>query len=447
MRSAFFRLVFASLILLAQGCAVAPRYDSLEASLSENHFEEAARDLEGSQSRYGKRSLLLYYFDRLWVEHLAGHYAASNELIDKADALISDLERQDLGAKEALSYFGNDLSLPYLGENYERVIMHVIGMLNDAALGDIPAALGQARRADQRQKEYLDAAGADKVVYAQDALASYLGGILYESQAGPHLQDAYADYQKADQAFARYSQAYGTPMPGLLADDLLRLSSGLGDRAAYQAYLKRFHRLGGSSLKELQSKHGEVLAVLYTGFAPLKVSEQIAVPVALPLGTQQFFSMAFPRFVPRKDDFGDAWIEDEDGRQAPFVLVEDLSSIAVQDLKDRVAFIREKAILRASAKFMAAQVIQVQAQRAGELPGLLAFLGTNIYGVASEQADTRSWRTLPGRIFLARMALSPGQHRLAFYLDQQAGEGGSELGSHIVNAVAGEKSFWIQSMH
>ena len=69
-----------------------------------------------------------------------------------------------------------------------------------------------------------------------------------------------------------------------------------------------------------------------------------------------------------------------------------------------------KAIARATAKFQAARLIQQKAKESGGAAELFAILGTNLYGIISEQADTRSWRSLPARIHLARMALPPGKH-------------------------------------
>ena len=48
------------------------------------------------------------------------------------------------------------------------------------------------------------------------------------------------------------------------------------------------------------------------------------------------------------------------------------------------------------------------ARSAGDVGNIIA----NIYNLASEQADTRSWLTLPNQIALARDSLTTGQHTL-----------------------------------
>ena len=39
---------------------------------------------------------------------------------------------------------------------------------------------------------------------------------------------------------------------------------------------------------------------------------------------------------------------------------------------------------------------------------------TNLAGVLTEQADTRSWQTLPNQIFMVRMPLPEGKHTLKY---------------------------------
>jgi hypothetical protein len=48
------------------------------------------------------------------------------------------------------------------------------------------------------------------------------------------------------------------------------------------------------------------------------------------------------------------------------------------------------------------------ARSAGDVGNILA----NIYNLASEQADTRSWLTLPNQIAVARQSLPAGEHIL-----------------------------------
>lgn len=103
-------------------------------------------------------------------------------------------------------------------------------------------------------------------------------------------------------------------------------------------------------------------------------------------------------------------------------LAEDITQIALKDLDARILRITVKAMARGLAKFQAGRKLQQAANDSGNiLARILAFLTSNIYSLASERADKRSWRTLPGRIYLARVALDPGVTTLSLRMETPAG--------------------------
>ena len=63
-----------------------------------------------------------------------------------------------------------------------------------------------------------------------------------------------------------------------------------------------------------------------------------------------------------------------------------------------------RTLIRALGKYLLFR----QANKQHEVLGLL----TNLAGVVIEQADTRSWKTLPNQIFMVRMPLPVGTHTL-----------------------------------
>ena len=63
-----------------------------------------------------------------------------------------------------------------------------------------------------------------------------------------------------------------------------------------------------------------------------------------------------------------------------------------------------KTIGRALTKYMAQEAIEDK----NEVAGLLA----NLFGAATERADTRNWLTLPSGISMARLVLPPGIYDL-----------------------------------
>jgi hypothetical protein len=67
-------------------------------------------------------------------------------------------------------------------------------------------------------------------------------------------------------------------------------------------------------------------------------------------------------------------------------------------------------VLRGVTRAVAKGVLQDQLQKNGGLIGGLLGAAASI---ATEQADDRMWRMLPGRVYVARGYLPPGSHQLS----------------------------------
>ncbi len=423
---------------LSLGACVSLPSVGVERELAAGHYSEGAELADKAVKDYGAKSRLVYLMDSAWALHLKGDYAKSNQRLEAAHQLIDALYTKSLSA-EALSFIGNDMDLPYRGEVHERVLVHTLALLNYAALGQTDAALVEAKRADQRLKE--QAQENPNASYQEDALVRTLSAILYESKGGQALWDAYIDYKKADQAAQAYAKHYATARPAQLDRDLARMAKGLNESADVQVFSQRLGgRPAGPSLKELATQRGEAIVVLFEGQAPFKISESITVPINLGDGTAQYAKLALPRFVKRSGPAAEAWLEDAQGRRAPADLVQDIASIAVRDLDERRGGILAKATTRMITKFQAARSIQKKSRDAGAAGEILAFLGTNIYTLATEVADLRSWRSFAGRVHLARLDVTPGTQTLRLRVLRAGKETVLELPSRPFRA--GEKVFF-----
>jgi uncharacterized protein len=402
-------------LLSMQGCvASVEHYPVLEQQLARHNYTAADALVNKHAETYGERDVVLYDLDRGITSHLAGHYAESNAFLAKAEARIEALYTKSIttGIGAMLT---NDTLLPYEGEDFEKVQINLVAALNYVYLGELDEALVEARKVDLKLTAYSDRY-ATKPVYKEDAFARYLSGILYETRG--ELNDAFIAYRKALDAYDVYRQYYGTTLPPTLPADLLRVTEALGLREEYMAYRQRFPNVQYDSLQTLRTK-GEIIYVSYHGLAPRKQSTVVALPVP---GSNprpvHIVQLAFPAFVPRPSRVAYVQLTATGGtaRYATQThLVQDITAIAGKDLQDRLGRISAKTIARAAAKYAAARGLEEGVRRgtgnsaAGAVVGLLA----NVVGVATEQADTRSWRTLPGAFHLARLPLLPGTYTVS----------------------------------
>jgi len=98
-------------------------------------------------------------------------------------------------------------------------------------------------------------------------------------------------------------------------------------------------------------------------------------------------------------------------------LVHNVTALADKALSEKMAGLAVKAVARAATKYALAEGMTRGAQQAagndaGPWVGLLVGLLTKGWAVASEEADKRSWQTLPDEIHLARAWVPPGQYRV-----------------------------------
>ncbi|MBI3597459.1 MAG: hypothetical protein HY203_09930 [Nitrospirae bacterium] len=428
--STIVRGIVVSVLMVLSGCGPpVQHYVQVDNLQSRQQFAEADAVIVKHKAEYGERNAVLYDFDRGMMLHLAGQYAESNQVLAQAEDRIDQLYTKSVSA-ESGAMLTNDNTLPYEGEDFEKVMINVIQALNYVYLGEWDETLVEARKVDHKLNLFNDKYE-KKNVYKQDALAQYLSGILYEAKG--ELNDAFISYRKAYEAYGDYRKNYGTPMPTPLPADLLRVTAALSFTEEHQDYLKQFPDTRWMTEKELQGQ-SELVFISYTGRSPIKEDFFITAPIPDGKGGTYILRVALPKFVPLPDKVGTAEVHliPADGEAASggaisqrVFLAEDITAIAKKNLEDRIARITAKAIARATAKYLASRAIRKEvAKKRGDdsLAGFLADVGTNIYSLASEQSDKRSWRTLPDRIQLARVVVLPGSYTVAVeYYDRSGG--------------------------
>src|SRR5579884_382450 len=407
-------------LLLLTACGPSLHHQQLvEQDLLSHRYSDADAVVEKNKKDYGDRNLLLYYLDRGFLLHLAGRYEESNRFFEKATAEVDRLYTQSIST-HAGAMLTNDNLLPYEGEDFETVLIHLFSALNYTALGRWDDALVEARQVDDRLN-LLNDKYTQKNVYKEDAFARYLTGILYEARG--EFNDAFISYRQAYGAFEDYKKNYHIQIPSRLGIDLIRTASILHLPEEQEEYKKRFPEAAAIA-SEKSDRTGEVVVITYEGRSPIKEDYFIDAPVPNGNGGVYMVRVALPRFVPRPSKVGSVEVTFRQGAtvlKQRSDLMEDITAIAKKNLEDRIGRISAKAIARATAKYVATRAAEHEAKkRGGEGAEILTGLLANVYSVATEQSDKRSWRTLPSKIRLARLSLPPGQWevRVAYYSAQ-----------------------------
>ena len=418
-------------LLFALGCA-AGYSGMMRGSLSklkDGDYDGALAKLEKPS---GSTNKLLYRLERGLIFHYQGEYVASNEQFEAAERLIDKLYTRSL-SRELASLFTNDAIRPYTGEEYERVLIHYYRALNYNHLGESEDAMVECRKANLRLADF--AAQAEyELSYKNDAFVQYMTGLFYE--AAGEWNDAYISYKDAEKGYQSYRAAFGTAVPKALTEDLVRVASVLGYEEDVDAYLERYPDVDPGAADD--SLAGTVVVFVETGLIAEKRQQEIDLPILesdrgadswvvsrRAVGryhhprrryarVDYWLKIALPEYRARQSPVRAVRLRRSDGEVFPAVLMEDLDAIAMKSFSEIEGAILTRTAARALVKYLAAE----KAEDKNEVLGFLV----NLFGLATEAADTRSWLSLPAKIYMARIEHSPGTPDLVVELLNQGGK-------------------------
>ncbi len=410
------RLYFLPLIsaLLLTACATGPTHDSKVsatlASTSQGNIDAAIKQIEAQTEGSNKADLLLN-LEKGELLRIGSRYKDSLAAFEVADAKVNEWEATAKSNPAKLmgqvgAVLMGDNSRDYEGQDYEKVMLTTRMAMDRLSLGDLDTARVDIKRTHEREAviaefraketEKAEAEAKEKGVKPgakelngypietlndpevlklkngfQNALSHYMAGFVYEALNEPSL--AAPGYRKAIE----------------LRPDLPVLEEGL------RGLDKRtsFRRQKGVT---------DVLFVIESGNAPARKSQKIAFPIPVRSGLVTV-SLSFPVIYPDKEAQNINQVN-LGSMSLPTALITDFNVMARKALKDELPGIQLRAAVRAIGKGL----LQDQANKQfGAVGGLLG----NIVAAATEpEADDRMWRSLPGRVFIARSFVTPGEY-------------------------------------
>jgi len=400
------RVLFLFLLSFIAGCAPGLDYRALESHMGAGDCKGATDYMAGMKDKYGDNQQLVFHMDMGMLYLYCGQYAKSGDQFQQAEDLATDLWTRSV-TREGVSFLTNDYTKPYSGEDFEKVMINLFHSISFAMEGNYESALVETRKLNEFLME-INEKYDKKNVYKEDAFARYLGATLYEAENPRDIQNldsATIDYERGMSVYRAYSKEYGSPVPGMFMEDYYRIAEASGRLSGIKAKRKKFQWLSHREARKM----GRLVMVHLSGKAPLKVEESIVAHA--PYGP---IKVAFPRFIQPVSGCQTSSLvasnTSGDTYNAESELVEDLSAIAIENLRDRKGRVVAKAIARAIAKQAAVNAAADQGDNARDK--LAIKLIGRVVAAATEKADTRSWRTLPDRIFMARTFVPEGNYSI-----------------------------------
>ncbi|MFH1238754.1 MAG: hypothetical protein V1653_01415, partial [bacterium] len=411
-------------------------YDALQQFMVRGEYPQADQKVQENLNKvYGDKDLLLYYFDRGWLLHLAGDWNESNKMFAQAEQLADDYFTKSI-TTEASTFLVSDNMRPYYGEDFERAMIHVFSALNYIYLNKFDDALVEARRIDLFLNKIQTDYG-HKNYYNDDAFIRYLMGLIYESQG--EINDAFISYRKALQLYKSTEKTYGVKIPPDLVLSALQTAKDMGFTEEFEEIRNDFPEISKNFVpaKRKSSDTGEIIFLHYNGRVPHKVDnifklafgqawgyvgmievdgktqEEVhnAATVIESIASDEQVTIAFPKFVPTKYDILLSTLEVNGGKY-PTELVQDIGQIAVKNLEDRQGRVFFKSVARAAVKFAIAKAAErkIEKETKNEIAQWLLTKAIKTASALTERADKRSWQTLPDQIRMSRIRLPQGTY-------------------------------------
>jgi hypothetical protein len=480
-RPALSVLCILPVLVLLGGCSTySCRLANLRPDLAAGNYDEALTLLEETRK---DKDELLYHLERGLVLHYADRWQESNDEFQVGEELAEDLYTRSI-SQAVFSLMTSDNTISYRAAPFEMAMIPYYRALNYAYLGEKTEALVEARKASVYLQQYTDqvlqpdeegATAAEDAAIAVDleqlrnnAFLQYFSGLLYEWDG--ELNDAFIAYREALRAYGAASSQLAVETPPWLGEDLLRTGRKLGFREELEQLAQSYPDLfpaaeegGGSRSSVEEGGSGEVVLLLELGFVAHKEQRELNVPIlkdddrsiavddwaeSLVLRTRPGWSagkkeieywlrLAVPELVSDRP-----WLKGARvtagvvGGNALAVPVEDLEGRARLSFEAAYGKILLKTLARALTKYLAKQ----KADNVSWATGALA----NLFGAATETADTRSWLTLPNLITMARLRLPPGTYDLQVELVDAHGAPAGNRTIHGVTVRAGGWTFLSQ---
>ncbi|MDR0601695.1 MAG: hypothetical protein LBG42_04875 [Treponema sp.] len=419
-------------------CATKPDvYKEIDEAVGAASFGDALAAIEKGQAAkkpiYPENNAVLLYLDKGNLEHYAERHAESSTDLDEAERLIREAYTQSVTADIA-SYFANDNTKEYAGEDYEDIYTNIFRALNYYHNGEIDNAAALINGATDKIKalegkytvkedsairpELITAFIADAVGIACKAagLPGFLVPVPEEilkpnPEAAPFENSALAKYLEV--IFTRYVEGRRE-----WADLALTDIKNLG---------KTFPSLNDEKVEAIPAGKARLNFIGFTGLSPAKV-EKIedldlfffpALSALRPIDNEKmrltYGNLALPSLEPRPSVIDSVEI-DVNGQKVTLDLLEDIGDVTEKVFGVKYPSIRTKTYIRALIKYIAVEVAAQVAVGQG-LPQLAVIAAATAAkkGVdASEKADIRGGRYLPGKAWVGGLTLDPGTYDVTF---------------------------------
>lgn len=414
-----------SFILLCSCSSLHTNYEFYEPVISDlknADYQQAENKIWEAEQKgeYETKDSLLLLMDKAIISHYNGKYSESNKWFDKAEMLIEELYTKSV-SQAAFSYILNDNIVDYSGEVYENLYINIFKALNFINLKDFNSAYVEVNRINNKLKYYktmfsemTDSFNQDsenklkmdakEFEYLNNVLANYISFLIFRAEG--EYDNSRISYNQMLDAWNTYTDVYNFEAPSVF------------DSTGYDStYLNILSFTGTAPQKKAV---GARITTFDDALVISDPSNFYIQPIFFPgIKYGLNFKFSFPEMIESGTGVNKIILKIDGKETAELNLLENMNSVAIKTFEVNKNMIFFKTIVRAVAKGIAAGAIGNELQKNSD-----SFLGdifkalTNVAFDITENADLRSWRTMPGYCFTGEVKIDPGKYNIEIlYLD------------------------------
>ncbi len=354
--------------------------------------------------------------DLLWalqagsVKRLQKDTEASTKYFDQAEEAM---KYYDLNQSKILDGIGatvvNDNVVPYLGQQYDGIMLNTYKGLNFISKNDMEMARVEFNRALDRQRRAKEKFNKEisKLRKNVDAkTAEKNGGTVKQSVENPEINKILADKYPDLSAFEVYPDfinPFTTYMSGLFFNldgdlnkgvDLIKESYGMVPKNKYICKDLAETELALSNNKNIE---GVCWVIFENGLCPVKDIWRVDLPVFLVTNKVKYVGIALPKLSYRDLAYSNLIVESGEQKYTTEI-VADMDRVVQTEFKQQYPAIVSRALISATLKAAAQYAAQQQNSSAGNWASII----TAAYSFATTTADIRLWTALPKDFQIAR---------------------------------------------
>lgn len=393
---------------------------------------------------------VIAYLEQGTIRLAAGDVAASNESFRIADEAVSLIdEGPDVSlSKEVLAMVTNLNALKYRGYSYDRIMLSTYRAINFMALGRPDAARVELRRAFNHQgqavqrnakriekaEEAAKQAKADKTKQGYDADRAKKDPTFQENLSQTYAGlDKYAAYTDYVNPFTEWLQGIYHMAQAVDGSDTERARKSIQrvmGMVPDNLYLTQ-DALMAQRVADGQTVPPVTYVVLATGTAPKRGQVRIDIPLFLVNDEVDYVGANFPKLV-MNEFYLEALYVHTGADTIQTHLLCDMDAVVAQEFENELPVVIIKTLVSAGTKAAIAYGLK-DATKNDDFANVAMRIVAGLYQAATNEADLRTWASLPKQFQYARLQTPPDR---IIQIDSPGGESISvELRPGTVNVV------------